>query len=535
MLFEPKMNDSQPTSQQLLDRVWQGLKNKEIRQAIDSSNLLNRHYPDFAPGWHAASHVAQLIQQPKPALLAIERALKLEPGNIDWKLHRAGCLLMSESFESISKELLALVRDSGGYNSSQLSTLAFLCNRIELHDEAGSLYQKLTNQEPKIGGHWYNLASIQRFQGGVEQAETSLKKAIELNREDYEAYELRSDLRKQTSKSNHIPQLQKLLDEGIKVPAGEVRISYALAKELEDIGDSKSSFDALSRGATLRRKHINYDVENDIQTIDAIIDSFSPARLATPSNGQATAEPIFIIGLPRTGTTLVERILGNHSAVFAAGELNNFAMQLMQQVRQLAGPQKLSRHELVHKSTELDFQKLGLAYLNSSRPRTGHTPHFVDKMPLNFLYAGLIHLSLPQAKIIHLVRNPMDTCYAIYKQLFQDAYPWSYDPAEIATYYLAYRRLMAHWQSVIPSVIHTVQYENLVTDTESQARLLLDHCHLNWEDQCLEFHKSTSASTTASATQVRQKVYTSSVDKWRAYEVELAPLKRKLEAAGVKI
>jgi len=134
-----------------------------------------------------------------------------------------------------------------------------------------------------------------------------------------------------------------------------------------------------------------------------------------------------------------------------------------------------------------------------------------------------------------MVRNPMDTCYAIYKRLFQDAYPWSYDLGEIAAYYLAYRRLMAHWQSVIPGVIHKIEYENLVTDTEAEARRLLKHCGLSWEDQCLEFHKNISASTTASATQVRQKVYTSSVGKWQAYETELLPLRRELETAGVKI
>ncbi len=535
MLLEPKMNNSLPTSQQLLDRVWQSLQKKDIRQAVDNSNQLGRHFPNFAPGWHAASHVAQLIKQPKPALHAIEKALKLEPGNIDWKLHRAGCHLMCGDNDSSSKEVLALIKDSGGYKSSQLSTLAFLCNRLERHDEASTLYQKLTGMEPGIGGHWYNLASIQRFQGLIELAEISLEKAIELNSKDYEAYELRSDLRKQTSDSNHVLQLQNLLGGGIKVPAGEVRICYALAKELEDIVYSKSSFDALSRGATLRRKHIDYDIDNDIQTIDAIIENFSPARFATASNGHPTNEPIFIIGMPRTGTTLVEGMLGQHSSVFAAGELNNFATQLMQQVRQQAGSKNVSRQELVQRSTKLDFQQLGLAYLDSSRARTGHTPHFVDKMPLNFLYAGLIHMALPQAKIIHMVRNPMDTCYAIYKRLFQDAYPWSYDLGEIAAYYLAYRRLMAHWQSVIPGVIHRIEYENLVTDTEGEARRLLEHCGLSWEEQCLDFHKNISTSTTASATQVRQKVYTSSVGIWQAYETELMPLRRELETAGVKI
>jgi len=523
MLLEPDMNPSHQTSKELLDRVWQSLRDKDIKQAIDSSNLLGRNFPNFAPGWHAASHVAQFIKQPQPALVAINRALKLEPANVDWQLHRASCLLMNGDNESGGEFLLTLLADSNQHTPEQLSQLAFLCSRLELHDEAALLYQRLVELEPKNSGHWYNLASIQRFRGQTVQAEASLDKAIALNPEDYEAYELRSDLRRQTPDSNHVSQLKKLLERGIKMPAGEVRVCYALAKELEDIGDTGQSFSALTRGATLRRKHINYSISEDLQTIDAIIDIFGPALLAAPEKGYPTKEPLFIIGLPRTGTTLVERILGSHSEVFAAGELNNFAIQMMQQVRKQPSAQSLSRQELVKQTAELDFEQLGKAYLDSSRPLTGLTPHFVDKMPLNFLYAGLIHLSLPNAKIIHLTRHPMDTCYAIYKRLFQDGYPWSYDPKEIAAYYLAYHRLMTHWKQTMPGVIHELSYEHLVTDFDSGAHDLIDACDLNWESQCLDFAKNSATTTTASAAQVRQPVY------------KLAPLAEILIDGGICI
>jgi hypothetical protein len=257
--------------------------------------------------------------------------------------------------------------------------------------------------------------------------------------------------------------------------------------------------------------------------------------LATPGEGCQTGEPIFIIGLPRTGTTLAERILASHSEVFAAGELNNFAMRMMQQVRKKTGTQNLSRQALVKKSAELDSKDLGQAYLDSTRPLTGHSPHFVDKMPLNFLYAGLIHMALPQARIIHMVRNPMDSCYAIYKRLFQDAYPWSYDLDEIAAYFLAYRRLMAHWDEAMPGVIYRLAYEDLVTDPENTARELLRFCSLPWQPQCLRFDENKAATTTASASQVRQPVYTSSVQRWRDYKQQLAPLAAKLRDGGIQI
>ncbi len=160
-------------------------------------------------------------------------------------------------------------------------------------------------------------------------------------------------------------------------------------------------------------------------------------------------------------------------------------------------------------------------------------PHFIDKLPFNFLYAGLIHLALPKAKIVNVQRHPMDTCFAIFKQLFRDAYPFSYDLDELGRYYIAYHGLMQHWNAVMPGVIHTIRYEALVADLETEARRLLEHCGLPWDDQCLRFHENQQASTTASALQVRQPVYADSVGKWHHFERQLAPLRRLIEEAGI--
>lgn len=529
------MNAYQETRQQLLETVWQKLRQKDIRQAIEKSNLLGRRFPDFAPGWHVASHIAQLIKQPKPALVAIDRALKLDPANIDWQMHRCSCLLMLGDNENAIASIHEQLANLNHLTLTQLTQLAFLCSRVELFEEAAGIYLELIKKDPENGAHWYNLATIQRFQGKIEDAETSLDKAITFNNKDYEAYELRSDLRKQTRDFNHIKQLRELLDNGIRMPAGEVRICYALAKELEDIGESEQSFNTLSRGARLRRKHINYRINDDLDTINEIIKTLNASLLASNQNGHTSGEPIFIIGLPRTGSTLVERIISGHSRVFAAGELNNFATQMMAMVRQQAGAQNLSREQLVQHTAGIDFAQLGEAYISSSRPHTGHTAHFVDKMPLNFLYLGLIKMALPQAKIIHMTRHPMDSCYAIYKRLFQDAYPWSYDLEEIASYYSAYHRLMGHWNTVLPGEIYELAYEDLVADAEGQARKLLDHCGLDWEPACMQFHQSTAASTTASAAQVRQAVYQTSVGRWKSYELQLSTLGEQLRKLGIAI
>ena len=530
-----KMNTEQETSQQLLDRVWREIRQKDIRKAIDASNQLGRKFPKFAPGWHVASHLAQLIKQPQPALVAIDRALKLEPSNRDWQLHRISCLLMCDDNLAALESTRSLLSTMGGFRPEQLSQLAFLCSRMELFPEAAGIYQKLIDKEPGNGGHWYNLASIQRFQGKLEESEARLDKAIALNNQDYEAYELRSNLRRQSVASNHVEQLQNLLDNGISLPAGEVRICYALAKELEDISEPARSFKALSRGAVLRRRHINYRVDDDLETIDAIISTFDASVLAENHSGDQSREPVFVIGLPRSGTTLVESILGSHPKVFAAGELNNFAVQMMSQVRQVAGVQGLTREQLVKRTASLDFKMLGKAYIDSSRPQTGHTPHFVDKMPLNFLYVGLIRMALPNAKIVQLTRHPMDSCYAIYKRLFEDAYPWSYDLGEIALYYAAYHRLMQHWKALMPGVIHELAYEDLVADVEGQSRQLLDYCGLDWHPRCLRFYENTETSTTASASQVRQPVYQSSVGRWKSYQSQLSPLYEQLKSLGIAV
>ena len=532
------MISSRPTSQQLLDKMWQCIRQKDYQQAIASCDQLTRTYPDFAPGWYAANHLAQLIKQPDTALYTIERALKLEPGNRDWQLQRAGCLIWQGNTSSAQKALNRLRREITVLDtphSAQLMQLAFLYSRLDMYKEAQDLYMKLIELEPQTGSHWYNLAAAQRFSGQTTQAEANLDQAISLDGKNYAAYALRSDLRKQTPQSNHVVGLEKLLDQGIKSPVDKIQICYTLAKELEDIGKHAKSYSVLHQGADLRRKHMNYSPETDLQTMVTIKDAFNNNIFDGRIHGHPDKSPIFIIGLPRTGTTLVERILGSHSKIFAAGELNNFNSQIMKQIALMNGNQQLSGSQLVYKTTELNFQKLGEDYVASTRPQTGLTPHFVDKMPLNFLYAGLIHLALPNARIIHLTRHPMDTGYAIYKRLFQDAYPWSYDLSEIAGYYLAYRRLMDHWLNVMPGVIYEVAYEDLVHAIEPEARKLVKYCGLDWEPQCARFHENKAVSTTASASQVRQPVYQSSVNRWKDYQQQLSPLKQKLRDSGIVV
>jgi hypothetical protein len=280
---------------------------------------------------------------------------------------------------------------------------------------------------------------------------------------------------------------------------------------------------------------MKYDVAVDVATVDAIIASLpgAPSDTIGPRDGHRPGEDaIFILGLPRSGTTLVDRILGSHSAVLSAGELPDFALSIVDAVRASTGAAQLSRGELIARSADLNFRVLGREYLRRARGVVASDGRFTDKMPLNYLYCGLIRRALPNAKIVHVTRQPMAACYAMYKTLFEDGYPFSYDLKEIGRYYIAYRRLMDHWHATLQSSMYTVSYDALVADQRAETRKLLEFCGLDWQEACMDFHRNASATTTASAVQVRQPLYDTSVDQWRHYAAPLAQLNDQLRAAG---
>ncbi len=513
-------------------RIWRLFKSKNIDQAITSCEQLNRQFPKYASGWHTASQIAMKLNRPGAALSAIEQAVSAEPENTSWLMQKALCLAQLNRLEALEPLVDHLLpRDlTAAYHCS---TLALLLTQLGRREAAVRLYEKAATIRPDEAKHYYNIACLQRSLGNTESAENNFNKTIGLDPSDYESYKIRSELRTQTPTHNHVEELERLLANGIADRRGKAHICYALAKELEDLEEWDRSFHYLKMGADIRRSLMQYDVQRDLDTMASIRKTYGSDLFDGRVEGDGNSEAIFILGMPRTGTTLVERILSSHTQVFAAGELNNFAVQMTRLVKQRCGDKKVSRDELVEMSAGIDFKKLGEAYIDSTRPFTGHTARFIDKLPLNYLYVGLIHLALPNAKIINLKRHPLDTCYAIYKQLFLDAYPFSYDLEELGRYYVAYHQLMEHWNAVLPGVIHTIRYEKLVADLEGEARQLLGFCGLDWQPQCLKFHENPEASTTASTTQVRQPVYQSSVGKWRNYRQQLAPLIKVLETAGI--
>jgi LPS sulfotransferase NodH len=265
----------------------------------------------------------------------------------------------------------------------------------------------------------------------------------------------------------------------------------------------------------------------------AFEETFTQEWMDSTPDGFDSNAPVFVVGQPRSGTTLVERIITAHPDVTSAGELKQFG-NAMRRLSGYSEPQRFSA-KLVKGASAVDTKKLGGMYIETSRKMAGDTPHFVDKLPINFMYVPLILKALPNAKIVHLQRNPMDACFSSFKQLFADAYQHSYDLEEMARHHARYYRLMETWRERFGDRFFDIAYEDVARDLEPNARALIDFLELPWNDACLEFHKQKSAVATASAVQVRQPAHTKSIGRWRRYENQLEPMRRQLEALGIPI
>jgi tetratricopeptide (TPR) repeat protein len=430
-----------------------------------------------------------------------------------------------------ARDLALSMADKDISDDSHIGILVTVLSGCMMPDAAYPLCKRSVELDPYNPKAHRRLALTCRLIGRIDEAIDEAKIALRFDLHDYEMIGLRSALCTATKETNHVAELEALLAAGCRNALGGARVAYALAKECEEIGEYQRSFAFLEAGAKFKRQTIKYEVKAELDTFNTVQEIFSAEALAVSSEGFDTKEPIFILGLPRTGSTLVERIISSHSAVYAAGELRHFSGAVMEEVRKLGT--LADQDDLIRKSLKADPATVGRNYLGRTRPLAGHTPYFIDKLPLNFVSIGLIHRALPNAIIIHIQRSPMDACFAVYKFLFRETYAWSYDLNEIAQFYVGYRQLMDHWRTVLPGRIMDVAYEDVVEDLEGEARRLIDDVGLDWEPACLEFHENEAAAMTGSAVQVRKQIYSSSVGRWRDYEAQLKPLADALEAAGI--
>ncbi|SHF91796.1 TPR repeat-containing protein [Microbulbifer donghaiensis] len=523
---------------------------KDFADAITLVEQALQQDPQLVNGWRllADSHAAQ--GRLERAIECLQRAQQYAAVQTNkWvsvSLHLTEILLRAgrhgEARQQLDHLPLADIQ-----HVQPLSQAAYLYSLCEAHRESRDLFERALKLSPENPQLLFNCAAANRAMGDLARAETQYDQLIAIRHEDFEAYKNRSDLRRQSPQRNHIAELQRLSAQRDLPALGASQIQFALAKELEDLQEYGNSFAALADACRLRRSGIRYQVDKDLQRLTDIASAYDKAFMRDcreRRDGDMDAGRgegiIFILGMPRTGTTLVDRILCAADGVFSAGEPGTFARELTAMV-QAAGDGAAAGDgsvDFVQRSRQLDFAELGRRYQRElrSRPGTENARVIIDKNPMNYLYIGLIRLALPRARIVHLRRNAMDSCYAILKTQFRNAYPFSYDQSELGRYYLGYRRLMEHWQRLLPGAIFDLHYEQLVEDLAGESRRLFEYCGLPWTESVLDFHRQEKQGTaTASAAQVRQPVYRSSVGKWKNYREQLQPLAEILHKGGIEI
>ena len=510
------------------------LNERDFRRAHELCVRILTADPKHADALFLLAMIAAEYGNFAKAVDIIDRALAIDAACADYHAQRGRCLIAlhrpREAFESAVR---ALELAPGA--ALTLDTIGVVMTRAGAHADAVQPFRRAVARDPSKAAYQYNLGAALQFVGDFDAAAGALRATLALDPAHHRAWSALAQVARTPFAPHELAELERqLAKEGLSEDQ-ELHLCHALAKHFEDSRSYSESFRYLVRGKARKRAA-------RLQTFDAHRELFEAAlrTAAAPSvsgrgdaRGNPSAEPIFIVGMPRTGTTLVERILSNHPAVFPAGELENFGLELKRAAATASN--RVLDAETLTAGMRVDPAALGAAYIASTRPRTGHTPKFIDKMPLNFFYAGFIHRALPNAKIICLRRNPLDACLSNYRQLFATTfsyYDYSYDLLDTGRYYVQFDALARHWREALPGSFTEAHYEDVVEHTEREARRLVAFCGLDWDSKCLEFERNAAPVATASSVQVRRPIYRTAVDRWKKYEKEIAPLKRLLEDAG---
>lgn len=396
--------------------------------------------------------------------------------------------------------------------------------------EAIAHYEKALRIKPDYAEAHNNLGLALKMLGRIEEGQRAVETAIRLapNRVEFYA-SLAASSKQFTQGDPHLAAMEGLARDVGSLPGeDQMLLHFALGKALADVGRHEESFAHLFAGNALKRRQTAYDEAAALSMFDRVRTIFTTELMREKAGlGHPSAVPVFIVGMPRSGTTLVEQILASHSRVFGAGEVSDLA----DAVGQLVTPGRTSAEfpEGARGMSGAQLHELGANYLERIITRAPAAIRITDKLPANFALAGLIHLALPNARIIHVRRDPVDTCLSCFSILFGGHQPQTYDLAELGRYYRAYTALMEHWRGVLPpGVMLEVQYEEVVADLEHQARRIVAHCGLAWDDACLEFHRTQRLVLTASVNQVRQPIYHTAIGRWRPYRDMLGPLLAEL-------
>lgn len=466
------------------------------------------------------------------ALEALGEACRLEPGNAAYLAHLAealGATRRTREACAAADRAMALSPD----DAAVLATLGRVYLEAHAIEAGAAALLGAVAHAPRRAGLRFELGRAMEMLGDYAGAERELEACIRIDPRWWPAHLRLSMLQRQTVASEHRPRLQSLLDQHDSDPGARIFLNMALAKESEDLDEYAPAFRHYALAKSAARGTRPPSAARDAAMFDAIRRCFADVENA--DGGFPSAEPIFIVGMPRSGTTLLDRMLSNHPEVYAAGELQNFATTLQ---RASGSPVALlSLPDIAAATARVDWHRLGANYIDSTRPATAARPRFTDKLPHNFLYAGFIARALPQARILCVRRDPLDTCLGNFRHLFEwesGFYDYSLDLVDIGRYFIQFDRLLAHWRRVLPGRILEVDYEALVRETEPTLRRVLAFCELRWDAACVSPQANTATLRTPNSWQARSPVYADAIGRWRHYARELEPLREMLDRAGIR-
>ncbi|WP_017932112.1 tetratricopeptide repeat-containing sulfotransferase family protein [Robiginitomaculum antarcticum] len=461
------------------------------------------------------------------ALELFEQAATYEPRNICYIAHHAkqlSAMGRQNAAKTVADKAAKLQVD----DAYIADTIGVVYSRAGYHKDAIPLFEKAVGFNPRQANFYYNLGASAQFIGDFKTAKTAYEKALNLDKSFYRAWSSLISLSKQTPDTNHYETLKSLFEAAVGDAEGQLQLGHAIAKTLEDLSRHEESLDWLLAGKKAKRSQLRYDRIVGQALLEAA--KQTSATPSKPETNYAQDTPILIVGLPRTGTTLVDRILSSHPDVVSAGELNMFAELIKEETG--TDSNLVMDTKTFQEAAHLDLARVGKSYIDNTKDRAGDSKYMIDKMPLNFFYAGLIHRALPNARIIALRRGAMDSCLSNFRQLFSTQYSYynyTFDLEDTAWFYRQFDDLMSHWRATIPQDrFIEVRYEDIIFGQENQTRRLLDFCGLDWDDACMRFHENTAPVSTASSVQVRQPLYSGSIGRWKKYGDKLDGLKAAL-------
>lgn len=496
------------------------------------------------------------LEQPEEALKVLLQAIKIKPGYAEAHCNIGTAFLVLEQFDKAAAGFNHALAHRPDYPEACLGlarihqehkrlseaeamankAMAMAPEKAEVHsllggifaeagfpDKAEQAYTRALELNPDLLSGHLGKGHLLMEQGKMEEAEASFQQALSMDNNNLGARLALAQVKKVKEDDENMAALIKTAETLATMPETKAMpLHFALGKCYDDTKKYDLAMPHFLEGCRLKRKRTQYDPVDNDKVCQNICKIFSREFIEGLSGGGCPSDlPIFVLGMPRSGTTLTEQIIASHPLVHGAGELPDLLA--------LAATPKAGRTEGYPLSLEgitpQGLKDLGEKYVKGLRTRNADAKHITDKMPANFNCVGLIHLMLPNAKIVHVKRNPVDICLSGFTRLFNKSQHHSYDLAEIGRYYRNYTTIMDHWREVLPNgAFYEVQYEDLVSDHENQSRALLDYCGLEWDAVCLDFHKTERNIRTASVTQVRQPIYKTSVDRWRKYETHLEPL-----------